>query len=105
MRCIVQHKNINEYLFCIFGYVLTNDCDYSTIYKPTWVEFRFSKEHHKFLKDFMNEYGNNRMGRSKFVKYVTINDLWRNPFSQNSEAFSGSNHASKDDVQPIFQYE
>ena len=53
----------------------------------------------------MNEYGNNRMGRSKFVKYVTINDLWRNPFSQNSEAFSGSNHASKDDVQPIFQYE
>ena len=53
--------------------------------KPTWVEFRFSKEHHKFLKDFTNEYGNNRMGRSKFVKYVTINDLWRNPLLQKNE--------------------
>ena len=48
--------------------------------KPTWIEFRFSKEHHKFLKDFTNEYGNNRMGRSKFVKYVAIDDLWRHPF-------------------------
>ena len=53
--------------------------------KPTWIEFRFSKEHHKFLKDFTNEYGNNRMGRSKFVKYVTINDLWRNPLLQKNE--------------------
>ena len=53
--------------------------------KPTWIEFRFSKEHYQVLKDHLDEYGNNRMGRSKFVKYVTINDLWRNPLLQKNE--------------------
>ena len=48
--------------------------------KPTWIEFRFSKEHYQVLKDHLDEYGNNRMGRSKFVKYVAIDDLWRHPF-------------------------
>ena len=48
--------------------------------KPTWIEFRFSKEHYQVLKDHLDEYGDNRMGRSKFVKYVAIDDLWRHPF-------------------------
>jgi len=58
--------------------------------KPTWIEFRFSKEHHKFLKDFTNEYGNNRMGRSKFVKYVTINDLQGGTFTISNGGIYGS---------------
>jgi len=47
--------------------------------KPTRIEFRFSKEHYQILQDHLDEYGNNRMGRSKFVKYVAIEDLLRNP--------------------------